>query len=134
VSACDPARPPPQREGQLRYEIVAHSRWLSGMDIHPSRDIIATVAQDCTLAVWQLPIAMAKVRACCACSIMHPSGGLCTWQPPCPPIWMQAACLMSVCSLHDVLTGVAFCGEASDDVAAVAYDVEALLLWKGGSS
>jgi hypothetical protein len=46
---------------------------------------------------------------------------------------LQAACLLSVCSLHDVLTGVAFCGDASDDIAAVAYDVEALLVLPAGS-
>lgn len=94
-----------QKDGELRYELVCHSRWLSAMDIHPSRDIIATAAQDSTLGVWQLPIAMSK-----------------------------AACLLSVCSLHDVLTGVSFCGKHGDDVAAVAYDTEALMLWHANTS
>lgn len=51
-----------QKSGQLRYEVVAHSRCLSAMDIHPSKDTIVTAAQDCTVGVWQLPIAGAKVR------------------------------------------------------------------------
>lgn len=55
VSMC------PQKDGQLRSELVAHSRWLSAMDIHPEKDMIATVAEDCTLGVWSLPIAGAKV-------------------------------------------------------------------------
>jgi hypothetical protein len=50
-----------QKNGQLRYEMVAHSRWLSAMDIHPSKDNIVTAAQDCTVGVWQLPIGGAKV-------------------------------------------------------------------------
>lgn len=50
-----------QKNGQLRYELVAHSRWLSAMDIHPSIDTIITAAEDCTVGVWQLPIAGAKV-------------------------------------------------------------------------
>lgn len=65
VCAPAPAPPPPvcvQKTGQLRHKLVAHSRWLSAMDIHPSRDNIVTAAQDCTVGVWQLPIAGAKVR------------------------------------------------------------------------
>lgn len=50
-----------QKNGQLRHELVAHSRWLSAMDIHPSNDTIVTAAEDCTVGVWQLPIAGAKV-------------------------------------------------------------------------
>jgi hypothetical protein len=54
-----------QKDGMLRYELVAHSRWLSAMDIHPSKDNIVTAAEDCTMSVWQLPVAGAKVRECC---------------------------------------------------------------------
>jgi hypothetical protein len=45
----------------------------------------------------------------------------------------QAACLLSCCSLHDVLTGVQFCGQDNDDVAAVAYDTDALMVWRADS-
>eukprot|EP00879_Flechtneria_rotunda_P025816 GHRR01027463.1.p1 GENE.GHRR01027463.1~~GHRR01027463.1.p1 ORF type:complete len:249 (+),score=58.24 GHRR01027463.1:1131-1877(+) len=91
------------RDGTLHSEIVAHSRWLSAMDLHPNRDVLATAAEDCTLAVWQLPIAGEK-----------------------------AACLLSVCKFNEVLTGVAFCGKDSDDVAVVAYDVDGLTVWRAG--
>jgi len=46
----------------------------------------------------------------------------------------QATCLLSTCTLHELLTGVAFCGESCDDVAAVAYDSEALLIWKASKA
>lgn len=51
-----------QSDGRLRMELVAHSRLLSAMDIHPSRDLLATVAEDGTLGVWEVAIATAKVR------------------------------------------------------------------------
>eukprot|EP00775_Hariotina_reticulata_P011426 gene11426-11572_t len=92
------------RDASLRSEIVAHARWLSAMDIHPTKDLIVTAAEDCSLGVWVLPIAGEK-----------------------------ANCLLSTCSLHEVLTGVAFCGEAYNDVAAVAYDSDVLLMWKAES-
>lgn len=50
-----------QTDGKLRSEIVAHSRWLSAMDIHPKEDIIVTAAEDATVNVWQLPIGGNKV-------------------------------------------------------------------------
>jgi hypothetical protein len=53
-----------QKDDMLRYELVAHSRWLSAMDIHPSKDNIVTAAEDCTMSVWQLPVAGAKVSEC----------------------------------------------------------------------
>jgi len=46
---------------------------------------------------------------------------------------LQAACLLSACSLHDVLTGVTFCGQDNNAVAAVAYDADALITWRAGS-
>jgi hypothetical protein len=48
--------------------------------------------------------------------------------------WLQASCLLSACSLHDVLTGVTFCGTDNNDVAAVAYDADALMMWRAGST
>jgi hypothetical protein len=50
-----------QTDGKIRSEIVAHSRWLSAMDIHPNEDIIVTAAEDATMNVWQLPIGGNKV-------------------------------------------------------------------------
>jgi hypothetical protein len=47
---------------------------------------------------------------------------------------LQAACLLSACSLNDVLTGITFCGQDNNDVAAVAYDADALVMWRAGSA
>ena len=129
-----------QRSRQLRYEMVAHSRWLSAMDIHPSKDTIVTAAQDCTVGVWQLPIAGAKVRTRDSQEQWQQlcDFGACTvgnHAHHCPiGLLPQAACLLSACSLHDVLTGVTFCGPDNNDVAAVSYDADALLVWQAGSS
>ncbi|EFJ46699.1 hypothetical protein VOLCADRAFT_118068 [Volvox carteri f. nagariensis] len=89
------------RDGKLRADLGAHSRFISAMDIHPTKDIIATVSEDCSLGVWGLPIGGAK-----------------------------AECLLSVCWMHAMLTGVAFCGANSDDVAVVAYDTDEVHLYK----
>ncbi|KAF6263935.1 WD40-repeat-containing domain protein [Scenedesmus sp. NREL 46B-D3] len=85
----------------LRSELVAASRWLSAMDIHPVKDLVVTASEDCTLGVWALPM----------------------WG-------QQASCLLSVCKYNERLTGAAFCGQGADSVAAIAYDVEALNVWK----
>ncbi len=62
-----------QKDGLLRAEIVAHSRLLSAMDLHPVRDVFATVSEDATLAVWSLPIHGQKARClsglCCAVAV-----------------------------------------------------------------
>jgi hypothetical protein len=50
-----------QKDGRLRSELVAASRWLSAMDIHPVKDLVATAAEDCTLGVWALPMCGQKV-------------------------------------------------------------------------
>lgn len=62
-----------QRDGMLRYELVAHSRWLSAMDIHPSKDNVVTAAEDCSMSVWQLPVAGAKVSNSDLCSSVRAS-------------------------------------------------------------
>ncbi|WIA13891.1 hypothetical protein OEZ85_002463 [Tetradesmus obliquus] len=88
------------KDARLRSELVVASRWLSAMDIHPVKDLVATAAEDCTLGVWALPMCGQK-----------------------------ASCLLSVCKYNERLTGAAFCGQGADSVAAVAYDVEALNVW-----
>eukprot|EP00877_Chromochloris_zofingiensis_P008531 jgi/Chrzof1/3931/Cz13g13240.t1 len=89
------------KDGRPRCEVVAHSRWLTAMDMHPSKDIFATVAEDCTLNVWTIPVE-----------------------------GQQVSNLFSVCCLHAALTGVAFCGKSNDDIAAVAYDTDEISIWK----
>jgi WD40 repeat protein len=37
------------------FEIVAHSRFLSSIQMHHSKPWLLTTAQDGTLAVWKLP-------------------------------------------------------------------------------
>lgn len=86
----------------LRAELVAHSRLLTCMDIHPRKDIIVTASEDCTVHVWQLPLA--------------PSD--------------KVAVLMSVCWLHAPMWGVAFCGPERDDIAAVGYDTDEIQVWR----
>mmetsp|Transcript_43009 Transcript_43009/g.102097 ORF Transcript_43009/g.102097 Transcript_43009/m.102097 type:complete len:240 (+) Transcript_43009:431-1150(+) len=88
-------------EPELR--LFAHSRLLSGMDIHPTRDIFATVAEDCTLNVWSLP----------------------TKSSP------EAGPLLSKCLPSTMLTGVAFCGPDNNDVAVSAYDHTELKVFQG---
>ena len=41
---------------RLKLELQAHSRLLSSMAIHPSRDIFVTAAEDATCNVWTLPL------------------------------------------------------------------------------
>jgi len=89
------------RDGKLRAEFAAHSRWLTCMDIHPTKDIVATGAEDGTICVWTLPIGAQKTTALLSC------------------VWMHAA-----------VAGTAFCGPTFDDVAAVAYDTDELQLYK----
>jgi len=89
------------KDGKLRAEIAAHSRWLTCMDIHPLKDIIVTGGEDGMIAVWMLPV-----------------GG------------QKAAVLLSTVWMHATVTGVAFCGPTFDDVAAVAFDTDELQLFK----
>lgn len=50
-----------QRDGKLRADIGSHSRLVSALALHPSRDVVASVAEDGTLAVWSLPLGGNKV-------------------------------------------------------------------------
>lgn len=43
---------------------------------------------------------------------------------------LQASCLFSVCKRTEVFTGVVFCGDSNNDVAAVSYDTEMMHIWK----
>ena len=36
-------------------QIAAHARWVNALEVHPSRDVMATAAEDCTVSVWKLP-------------------------------------------------------------------------------
>ena len=41
------------RSAQLMCEVKAHARWLSAITMHPTSFVVATAAQDSTLAVWK---------------------------------------------------------------------------------
>jgi len=82
-------------------EVYGHSRMLSGLSMHPSKDIFATVAQDSTLNVWKLPA---------------PGTG-------------EVGPLLSVCWVSVLITGVTFCGKSGDDVAVIGYDNEELRIY-----
>lgn len=86
---------------QLQVEIFGHSRMLSSLSMHPTRDVFATAAQDSTLNVWKLPAAGTA----------------------------EVGPLLSVCWEAVVITGVAFCGKSFDDVAAIGYDNEELRIY-----
>ena len=40
---------------ELTFEIVAHSRFLSTVQMHPRQPWLLSAAQDSTIAVWRLP-------------------------------------------------------------------------------
>jgi hypothetical protein len=90
--------------------------------MHPTRDVIASVSEDSTIGVWRLP----------SCQLSRSNSGAgaaaaaSAAQAPAP--------LLSAAALGCCLTGVAFCGERDDDVAAVAVDGEELLIWRGGAA
>lgn len=94
-----------RRDLALKAEIEAHSRWITAMDIHPTRDVIVTAAEDCTLNVWQLPLGGRRVAA-----------------------------LLSICWITCPITGVAFCGPRRDDIAAVAYDTDEIQVWRASGT
>jgi hypothetical protein len=136
-----------QADGALRCEVVAHSRSLSALALHPRRDVFATAAEDATVAVWTLPTPV-----------------LPSVPPPAPPSSSDNGSgvkgffnslglggggssggsggsggkqqqhsvrpLLSACELGAMLTGVAFCGEGEEDLAAVGYDVDELVVWR----
>jgi WD40 repeat protein len=78
----------------LQAQITAHSRFLSAMDVHPTKDVIATASEDATLNVWSLPMKEPKVQ-----------------------------CLFSANWMQGLLTGVAFCGDNVAAVAFDAEEI-----------
>ncbi|GBF91359.1 hypothetical protein Rsub_04099 [Raphidocelis subcapitata] len=114
------------RDGRLRCEIVAHSRWLSALDLHPRRDAFATAAEDCTVSAWTLPIgdgAGGGGGGGGAGAAAAAAAGAVLLAPPEP--------LLSAAAVNSVLTGVAWCGEGCDDLAAAVFDADELLIWRG---
>ena len=77
----------------------AQARWVNALDVHPTKDVFATAAEDCTVSVWRLPDAgSAQLKH--HSSVVVPDGLMC---------------------------GVGFAGGATrDHVACTAYDVDAI--------
>jgi hypothetical protein len=119
-----PPIPPKQRDARLRCEVVAHSRWLSALDIHPRRDAFAAAAEDCTVSAWTLP-----VEACGG-----GGGGVAAAVGAARTAVVPPEPLLSAAAVNSVLTGVAWCGEGCDDVVAAACDADELLIWRGAGS
>jgi hypothetical protein len=119
--------PTPQGDGRLRCEIVAHARWLSALSLHPSRDLLASVAEDGSFAVWHLPLALTQHDYCGTSGTSGgPKGSTAAGAEAAAP-----APALSGSVLGAALTGVAFAGDGGADVAAVGYDCEELLVWRG---
>jgi len=83
----------------LMVQIAAHARWINALDVHPTKDVMATAAEDCTVSVWRLP----EVPGA------------------------QLKHLSSVVVPDTLLCGVGFAGGAArNHVACTAYDVDAV--------
>ena len=83
----------------IQVQIAAHARWVNALEVHPSRDVMATAAEDCTVSVWRLPSGDGSSQLKHAGALVVQDAMLC---------------------------GVGFCGGGGgrDHVATVAYDVE----------
>ena len=94
--------------------VVAHSRYLSSMDIHPFHDVLVTAAQDGTVCVWQL----------------HVPGD--NSDPGGHPEHRVVDVLHSSKWENVMVVGVAFCGSQCDKVAMVGYDEKTMKILKWG--
>ena len=90
-------------------EMQAHSRYLSALDMHPTQDVFATVAEDSTLAVWELPMERREGA--------RESGA-------------DPRCVFAACWPDGMLTGVAFCGERWRNLAVCAHDETEICVWQ----
>ena len=86
--------------------VVAHSRFLSCMDLHPIQNVLVTAAEDGTVCVWQLHIpdfskegSSFDINNHRVVDVLHSS------------IWENV-----------MIVGVAFCGSICDKFAAIGYD------------
>ena len=97
-------------------ETQAHARFLSAAAMHPRRDVLATVAEDGTIAVWGLPTEVTGA----ADAEAAPSA-----------IARHNPSLMFAARWPDgMLTGVAFCGDGDDALAVCAYDETEIVAWQ----
>ena len=118
----------------LKLELQAHSRLLSCMAIHPSRDIFVTAAEDATCNVWTVPLNDSDQVCTQAVHQFTFSASMsCSYPPKYVLLLLQMSVLLSVCWNNMAITGAAFTGDDDSDnclVAAVAYDTDTLQLWR----
>ena len=104
------------RARRVFCETQAHARFLSAAAMHPRRDVLATVAEDGTIAVWGLPTEVTGA----ADAEAAPSA-----------IARHNPSLMFAARWPDgLLTGVAFCGDGDDALAVCAYDETEIVAWQ----
>ena len=83
--------------------------------MHPARDVVATVAEDGTIAVWGLPTELSGD------GLDHDAAAI-VRRNPTPRFaarWPDG-----------MLTGVAFCGDGDDALAVCAYDETDVVAWQ----
>lgn len=100
-------------------ELQAHSRFLSAMDIHPWRDVFATVAEDSTVGVWTLPREGSGGGGGESGAAAEPGAGA-----------AEVQCVFATCWRDSMLTGVTFCGDRGDSLAVCAHDELELCVWQ----
>lgn len=99
-------------------ETQAHARFLSAAATHPRRDVVATVAEDGTIAVWAMPSEILDTND------DHEIERAENKNDPTP------TSLFAARWPDGMLTGVAFCGDGDDALAVCAYDETEIVAWQ----
>jgi WD40 repeat protein len=97
-------------------ETQAHARFLSAAALHPRRDIVATVAEDGTIAVWGMPSEILDTND------DDDKNEIAETSLP--------KSLFAARWPDGMLTGVAFCGDGDDALAVCAYDETEIVAWQ----
>jgi|TARA_B110000977_G_scaffold145035_1_gene184068 WD40 repeat protein len=92
-------------------EMQAHLRYLSAMDIHPNKDVFATVSEDGTIGVWSIGVEN-DLNSKHINSSPAPTSVFAQRWP------------------DGMLTGVVFCGDGCDALAVCAYDETEICAWQ----
>jgi len=81
------------KKKQIQVEISAHTRCINGLDIHPTKHIVAAVSEDTFITVWTLPVKETKIKKL-VCMSPH----------------------------HSLLSGVQFAGKDKNLIGFCGYD------------
>eukprot|EP00743_Colponemidia_sp_Colp-15_P001473 GILK01001612.1.p1 GENE.GILK01001612.1~~GILK01001612.1.p1 ORF type:complete len:337 (-),score=44.81 GILK01001612.1:145-1122(-) len=85
----------------IQVEIAAHVRSINALALHPSKPLLASVAEDTVVNVWSLPTADSP----------------------------DVALLFAAAVPDQLLTGVTFWGPTHDNLAVSSYDVDHIRVW-----